>query len=114
MKKSFVVIAAVLIAFALAPLAFAATDQPKADRPATLNVTPSTRVIGQIVSVDSDAKILIVESQGLDMAFRVPDELASNLRNMAAGNKVTIDYTIDAGQMLAQDIRALPQSSERK
>ncbi len=87
-------------------------------------------ITGQVVSIEPSAKILVINAQGEEMAFRVAEEKAARLvrymftgfleeqdmtfsemektaralANLKPGDKVTVNYTEANGKLYAQSV----------
>jgi Cu/Ag efflux protein CusF len=60
---------------------------------------------GQVVSVDPATKTLVVKSDTGAMTFAVQDRVMTELQSLKPGDKVTVQYTEDAGKNRAEAIR---------
>jgi hypothetical protein len=86
-----------------APPVTAAGPSPAA--PSSSAMTLTMEATGQVVSADPANKTLIVQSDTGAMAFEVQDRVASELRDLRPGDKVTVRYTQDAGKNSAEAIQ---------
>jgi cold shock CspA family protein len=60
---------------------------------------------GQVVSADPTTKTLVVKSDSGAMTFEVQDRSVTELQSLKPGDKVTVQYTEDAGKNRAEAIR---------
>jgi hypothetical protein len=60
---------------------------------------------GEVVSANPGAKTLVVKANGSEMTFDVKETAASDLGSMKPGDRVTVQYTENAGKYTAEMIR---------
>jgi len=65
----------------------------------------SKETTGEVVSAHPGAKTLVVKANGSEMTFDVKETAASDLGTMKPGDRVTVQYTENAGKYTAEMIR---------
>ncbi|HYB43883.1 MAG TPA: hypothetical protein VEL75_19035 [Candidatus Methylomirabilis sp.] len=107
MNKAMVLLTGVLVTVSLAGPAAAQNASPSAPAQAAPAVKPpATRhVVGEVVSVNAEARTLTVKRhKGKEITFAVDNDAASALAGLKPGDQVKIDYVRGQNQMLAKTI----------
>jgi hypothetical protein len=88
MKRVGVALVAILVALSLTGLAFAAVKH----------------VTGEVVSVNTAMKTIVVSTEGQQLAFSVEGKPAETLGSLKPGDTVTVEYVEEGGKRTARAI----------
>jgi len=113
MKRGTVLFAGALVALSMVGPAFAQgipaakTETPvPAEKPAIHKAAATRRLTGEVVSVNQEAKTLIVKrgSKGQELTVAVEGKAGTHLGDLKAGDQVRISYIKSHHQLVAKDI----------
>ncbi len=117
MKKYIAIFVALLFAFALSAVTFAAEkpmDAPKADTPKVEKKAAKAKtkqVTGEVTAVDAAAKSITVKSKKAEVTMTADEKMLADVK---MGDKVTAKYTEKDGKMTAKSVKKAAAKAEKK
>jgi Cu/Ag efflux protein CusF len=125
-KRGFVLLFAMVVAFSWFGTAFAQTYLAQAAQPCAGEAAgpakeapmkpekpKAKRTRGEVVSVDPATSTLVVKAkpkkgEAKEMTFSVAEKAAKGLADLKAGDKVNVTYMEEDGKLIAKSVRKAP------